>query len=139
MRGKDFDINKVNSGIWFFISILILNTFVNNKNIVILSTLILTFCDSISGISYVINTHFKIKLAKKIIIKYFVFIIVGIIIINIYYNNYLINIYSCNKIILYISLFCSALTELIANKIDIDDNFLVPISFAIFYNIISYL
>ncbi|MFL1780365.1 Cytidylyltransferase family protein [Candidatus Hepatincolaceae symbiont of Richtersius coronifer] len=119
------------SGATYFLLAIFLTVLLFNKTIAILAMLILVFCDTAAAL---IGRKFgKIKILDKSLEGLLAFIISGILVIWLYFFIFSINIIYFVPAL--IALTAAAFTELISNKIKIDDNLSVILVFATLLNL----
>jgi len=131
LREKEINNKHLTGATWFLLSCSLV-VVIFPQPVAILSILILIFCDTIAALIGKAFGKTKIPyIEKKSLEGFLAFIILGLII-SYYFTNYFnipYNIYNPLAVII------SAIIELIAKKIKIDDNFGITISFALIFNL----
>ena len=133
LREKEIKNKQFAGATWFLLSSFIVVTLFK-KDVAIMALLILVICDTVAAI--VGKSLGKTKILDKSLEGFASFIFFGVLIVLIYslLNNFDINF---KYIILsFIVVVITATSELIANKIKLDDNLLITIVFSISYTAI---
>lgn len=131
LRKDELNISQQMTGAGYFMFASFLTIFIFSKEIAIISLLILIICDTFASI--VGRLWGRDKILNKSFQGFLAFLICGIIIVSI--SDYYFFLYNIPMLLSgYSALFIVATLELFSSKLKMNDNFIIPLFFAFFFN-----